>query len=236
MLAYVSANKKLVQYIRDNNLKAGDRLPTETELSEILQTGRLSLREAMNALKSEGILHAVQGKGTFVVCDYNHIADTLNVNYSVTEMIEISGYKPSISFFEKNLVKADTHIAKKLHVQEGSDVLMCTRIHLADETPVVLSEDCLAPALVTEFLGIADESISLYSFVEKHCGIKVGFCVTEIEPTLADDRCAGLLNVEAGVPLLKLYVHVSDVYGAPLIYAIEHFRPDKFKFIVTRGR
>jgi len=194
------------------------------------------LREAMNALKSEGILHAVQGRGTFIVCDYNHIADSLNVNYSVTEMIEISGYRPGVSFFEKNLVKADALIAKKLHVQEGSDVLMCTRIHLADDIPVVLSEDCLAPTLATEFLGVADENISLYNFVEKQLGIKIGFCVTEIEPTLADKRCAELLKVAEGVPLLKLFVSVSDAYGAPLIYAIEHFRPDKFKFIVTRGR
>jgi len=236
MLAYVTGYKRLVQYIKDNNLKAGDRLPTETELSEMLQIGRLSLREAMNALKSEGILHAVQGRGTFVVCDYNHIADTLNVNYSVTEMIEISGHRPGVSYFEKSLIKADALIAKHLHVPEGSDVLMCARIRLADSTPVVFSEDYLAPVLATEFLGVADENVSLYAFIEKQCGINIGFCVTEIEPVLADKRCAGLLQVKEGAPLLKLNANVNDAYGAPLIYAIEHFRPDKFKFIVTRGR
>jgi DNA-binding GntR family transcriptional regulator len=47
---------------------------------------------------------------------------------------------------------------------------------------------------------------------------------------------AKLLSIEEGSPLLKLRATVNDVFGSPLIYAIEYFRPDKFKFVVTRGR
>ncbi len=236
MLAYVSAKKKLVQFIKDNNLKTGDRLPTEVELSALLDIGRLSLREAMNALKSEGVVHSVQGRGTFVTCNYDHIADSLNVNYSVTEMIEVSGYKPGVAFFEKKLVKADEGVAMHLQIQPGTDILMCSRIRTADDVPVVFSCDHLAPRLATDFLGLTDENISLYSFIEEQCGITIGFCVTEIVPVVADEHLAKLLEVEPMFPLLKLMATVNDTYGAPLIYANEYFRPDKFKFIVTRGR
>ena len=47
---------------------------------------------------------------------------------------------------------------------------------------------------------------------------------------------ASKLEVEIGAPILKLKATVNDVLGAPLVYAHEFFRPDKFKFIVTRGR
>lgn len=236
MLAYVSAKKKMLQYIKNNGLKMGDRLPTELELSEHLDISRLTLREAMNALKSEGIIHSVQGKGTFVTCNYDHIADSLNMNYSVTEMIEVAGYKPGVSSFEKKLIKADACLAKQLNVQEGTDVLMCSRIRLADDEPVVYSRDYLAPRLATEFLGVTDETISLYSFIEETCGIQLGVCMTELIPVVADEALSDMLHVPVGSPLLKFRANVNDTLGVPLLYASEYFRADKFKFIVSRGR
>lgn len=236
MLAYVSAKKKILQFIKTKNLQAGDQLPTELELSEQLDISRLTLREAMNALKSEGLIHSVQGKGTFVACNYDHIADSLNVNYSVTEMIEVAGYKPGVAMFEKKLITADACIAKQLNVQAGTDVLMCSRIRLADDAPVVYSRDYLAPRLATEFLGVTDETMSLYSFIEDTCGIKLGVCLTELIPTVADEALSKMLDVPVGAPLMKFRVNVNDVFGVPLVYASEYFRPDKFKFVVSRGR
>ena len=80
MPAYRSSSKKILKYIEENKLKRGDRLPAETELAETLQIGRLTLREAMNALKQEGVIYSIQGKGTFVSCDYSIIANSLNLN------------------------------------------------------------------------------------------------------------------------------------------------------------
>lgn len=236
MLAYVSAKKKILQYIREQNLQAGDRLPTEVELSEQLDISRLTLREALNALKSDGVVHSVQGRGTFVACNYDHIADSLNINYSVTEMIEMAGYRPGVASFEKKLIKADSCIAKQLHVKEGTDVLVCSRLRLADGTPVVYSRDHLAPWLATQFLGVTDEDVSLYAFIEETCGIQLGVCLTELIPTVADERLSEMLKVPLGSPLLKLRANVNDAFGEPLVYASEYLRPDKFKFIVSRGR
>ena len=236
MLAYVSAKKKILQYIKSQKLAAGDRLPTELELSEQLDISRLTLREALNALKSDGVVHSVQGKGTFVACNFDHIADSLNVNSSVTEMIECAGYRPGVASFEKRLIKADSCIAKELNIKEGSDVLMCARIRLADGMPVVYSRDYLAPRLATPFLSMTDEEVSLYSFIEETCGIHLGVCLTELIPTVADEKLSGLLEVPVGSPLLKLRANVNDAFGDPLVYASEYFRPDKFKFIVSRGR
>lgn len=236
MLAYVRAKKKILQYIRSKGLRAGDRLPTEIELSEQLDISRLTLREALNALKSEGIVHAVQGKGTFVACEFDHIADSLNKNYSVSEMIEVAGYRPGVSSFEKILVKADSCVAEKLRIPEGVDVLLCTRIRLADDVPVVYSRDYLSPQLTSRFLGITDESVSLYAFIEETCNIPLGMSMTELIPMAADAEIAQKLNVPEGSPILKMRASVNDVFGNPLVYASELFRPDMFKFTVSRGR
>lgn len=48
------------------NLKPGDRLPSERELAEILGVSRASVREALTALETIGILDIRPGEGTFV--------------------------------------------------------------------------------------------------------------------------------------------------------------------------
>ncbi|NLS90649.1 MAG: FadR family transcriptional regulator [Planctomycetaceae bacterium] len=56
----------LVQYIAENRLQAGDRLPSERALVEMLGASRLPIREALSVLKGLGIVEARHGKGFFV--------------------------------------------------------------------------------------------------------------------------------------------------------------------------
>jgi DNA-binding FadR family transcriptional regulator len=54
------------QYILDGKLKPGDPLPPEGQLADELGVGRSSVREAVKALQSLGIIEARQGNGLFV--------------------------------------------------------------------------------------------------------------------------------------------------------------------------
>jgi GntR family transcriptional repressor for pyruvate dehydrogenase complex len=54
------------EIIRDENLKPGDRLYSEKQLSEKLEVSRSSIREALRMLEVSGIVKVFQGKGVFV--------------------------------------------------------------------------------------------------------------------------------------------------------------------------
>ncbi|WP_406677179.1 FadR/GntR family transcriptional regulator [Moorella sp. ACPs] len=62
--------EEIVQQIKDligkGNLKPGDRLPPERELSERLGVSRASVREALSALAAMGVIDIRPGEGTFV--------------------------------------------------------------------------------------------------------------------------------------------------------------------------
>lgn len=236
MLAYVNAKSKILEYIKNNSLNIGDRLPPETELAELLNVGRLSLREGLNALKSEGIILSVQGRGTFIACNIEHISDSLNMNYSVTDMIRTSGYAPGVSFFSKELAMAPVQATRFLRVDNDSDVPLCIRVRTADGVPVVVTRDYLSPELATIFLGLNEGEMSLYEFIEKNSERIIGTSVTEITVVCADEKMAACLDIPTGTPLIVLNAGVNDIYGNPLIFAEEFFRPDKFRFLVTRGR
>jgi DNA-binding FadR family transcriptional regulator len=58
------------RFILENRLEPGDLLPPETQLAEDLGVGRSSVREAMKALQSLGIVDVKRGEG-FVVREWN---------------------------------------------------------------------------------------------------------------------------------------------------------------------
>ena len=60
------AAEELIGLIRKKNYAPGDKLPTETELSEILQAGRNTVREALRILVSRNIVVIRQGSGIFL--------------------------------------------------------------------------------------------------------------------------------------------------------------------------
>lgn len=63
---YQEVIKELQHYIEENNLNAGDKLPSERELSEKLNAGRSSVREALRALELIGLIETRHGEGTFL--------------------------------------------------------------------------------------------------------------------------------------------------------------------------
>ena len=52
--------------IREGRLKAGDQLPSERELSETFKVSRTSVREALRALETKGLIISRTGMGNFI--------------------------------------------------------------------------------------------------------------------------------------------------------------------------
>lgn len=58
--------EQLVTKIRDGELEPGERLPSERQLTEMLQVSRSSVREALQGLGAMGLVETKSGAGTFV--------------------------------------------------------------------------------------------------------------------------------------------------------------------------
>ena len=67
----------IIALILEENLKPGDKLPNETILSQRLDVGRSSLREAMKLLASRNIVTVRQGSGTYIAASPGMVEDPL---------------------------------------------------------------------------------------------------------------------------------------------------------------
>ncbi|MEY3904520.1 MAG: FadR/GntR family transcriptional regulator [Candidatus Nanopelagicaceae bacterium] len=57
---------QVVDIIETQKLRAGDSLPPERQLAELLEVSRPSLREALHILQAQGLVEIKHGQGTFV--------------------------------------------------------------------------------------------------------------------------------------------------------------------------
>ncbi|MGD9125212.1 MAG: FadR/GntR family transcriptional regulator [Desulfarculaceae bacterium] len=64
--AYSEIVEAIWDAIEDQNLSPGDKLPSEKELSKILNVARPTLREALSVLQYVGVVDCVQGGGYYV--------------------------------------------------------------------------------------------------------------------------------------------------------------------------
>lgn len=63
---YIEIVRQLREMITADGLKTGDKIPSERELTERLNVGRSSVREALRALELLGLIETRRGEGTYI--------------------------------------------------------------------------------------------------------------------------------------------------------------------------
>ena len=63
---YEVIQQELTAQIRQGILQVGSKLPTEQKLASAYGVSRLTVRQAIGGLAAAGLIHSVQGKGSFV--------------------------------------------------------------------------------------------------------------------------------------------------------------------------
>lgn len=81
----------LLKRIVDGQLKAGDRLPAESDLSEELDVSRVTVRRALDILRQEHLIESRRGSGNYAIVEPVATFDTVPGDEpgSLIQMIEV---------------------------------------------------------------------------------------------------------------------------------------------------
>ena len=115
--------------------KAGERLPSEPDLSKQLGVSRATLREAMRTFETQGLIRRRQGSGTFVVGRVPVIEAGLELLESLDTMAERLGLEVSVSDLHIESVPADKEHAEALNVLPSAKLTRIRRVMRADRAP-----------------------------------------------------------------------------------------------------
>jgi DNA-binding FadR family transcriptional regulator len=156
---YIEIVKQLRKMINADGLKSGDKIPSERELSERLNVGRSSVREALRALELLGLIETRRGEGTFIKDFQNHqlvqllstfILQDEKAQLDVFEtkcMIEMDSLRLFIKKMNKESIKSlKEHLSSDM-IEDGAffnQIVKMADNHLLYKIWVILKDYCQA--------------------------------------------------------------------------------------------
>ena len=217
--------------IENNKLKEGDLIPSENQLVQELGVSRMTVRQAINNLVSNGYLEKKRGRGTFVKKqDLDRVEISLNVFENFTQSIRRIGKKPhsKVVLIEKRT--ANKRIAKILGIGEKDEVLYIERLRFMGETPLLLEQSYM---LYPMFSDINEKVLegSKYEYIEKK-GYRIKGSEREIMAEIPSVYVTELLNLGGNEPVLKLNAIAYLENGKAFEYSETTFNQRKYKFII----
>lgn len=204
----------LREAIRSGGLPPGERLPSETELIEHFGVARMTVRQAVQELRSEGLVIAEHGRGVFVrpapqirrlTSDRFARKHRTGGAGALTVEAEDSGHSPQVDGNVVSHKKPNTLAAERLRVHANAKVVVWSRRYLIDGRPVETAVSYL-PSAVASDARIEQGDIGpggIYARLEEsgHPVARFTEEVTARMPTFEERR---ELQLESGVPVLSV--------------------------------
>lgn len=136
--AYIQIVETMKQQIIDGDLADGAPVPSVRELAESWGISRSTAEKALSALRAEGLVHSIPGRGTFVSTQaLGHSPGDRHFRASRTGKI----YPPDqhARILAAELIVAPDHVAEALGLDPGSLVIRRLRATYRGDTPVSTS-------------------------------------------------------------------------------------------------
>jgi GntR family transcriptional regulator len=225
---------QIAQYLRTlvSSGSPGDRLPSDAELCERFGVSRMTARQAVGLLLSEGLLYRRRGQGTFVAA--RPVQRLLGSPLSFTENMRRRGRRATSRVLRSEVATPSAEDVKALDLNEGDNVVVLERLRLADDTPMAIERAVLVPELAP-VLEEDLEQTSLHDAMEGIGRIPTrAHAQVAARPAAADERI--LLKLPTGDALLCERRVITDQDGKPLEHTETRYAANRYVFEVILHR
>ena len=206
-------------------------IPSERDLMTTYDVSRATVRKSIETLVVSGLLHRIQGKGTFVARP--RLESRLHLA-SFSQDMRRRGLTPSTVLLGVEAETPPAEVATALGLGADDLAWRLDRVRLADGQPIAL-ENGWYPQRPLPDLDRQDLSGSLYQVFER----TYGFGIDAAEQTLwgesAEGTVAHRLDAPVHTPLL-VFRRISRAGSLPLEYVVSRYRGDRYQVHMSLGR
>lgn len=195
--------------ISSGDLKPGDQIPTEKQLSEKFNIGHITVNKALSNLAYNGVITRKAGKGSFV--SQKMLAGPVFMGDSFYQELIKLGLKPSTKLIEYKLIKAKDkpELLDYLDLKEDDYVHEFIRLRYGDNIPMAIQHSWVS----TKILPTIDVRALENSFKDYliNQGINInGPKLVKLSAHLATPEQKKLLNVENVALLRKAHISCTS--------------------------
>jgi GntR family transcriptional regulator len=203
--------------IAERRFSPGEALPAEDELAKRFGVSRVTIRAALEALGSQGLIERRQGVGTFV-------RELSRPEPLVVPIMDLGARNREIvrttraHVVEFDFTPAPRHVRNHFQAALGDLFQRAVRIRYMNDRPIMQVTTYIPEAIGRQFGPDDMEGGSLYAILQRF-GITYGSGEQTVSAAAADPIVAERLNVAIGAPLLKVTRMHYDAEARP----IQHF-------------
>jgi GntR family transcriptional regulator len=207
--------------------RAGDRIPSESELCDHYGASRITIRRAISELAADGLLVRFPGRGTFVR-EPTFTAAPRGLTSFTQEMASL-GLRASAKVIDVRRQPVPPDVADRLGLSNRDHVVVLTRLRTGDGKPMGVQTAYLPAELVPGLEQAELGDRSLYTFLAEEYGVQPAEAeeVFEVGPIRGPD--AGLLDVRAGTCGFHVERLTVDADSHPIEYVRSVIRGDRYR-------
>jgi len=231
---YIQLKNIIKKMITSKKIAAGNKIPSENELSRQYGISRMTVRQAVKELISEGYLYIKRGEGTYVK-DIDNIQTLIKLEGFSREMEKLGHRTFSRTIIARELDYQDRNkdVYDNLNLPYSAKPVYIKRIRYLDNEPFALESSYLAPFPGKKILNLdLQKDQSIYKYIEENCGIQLIKAEHIIEPILARKDITEHLQISKGTPLLFIRGTTYGYGNKPVEYLKGIYRSDKHAFKV----
>jgi GntR family transcriptional regulator len=231
---YEQIHRSLREMIVAGKVAPGKPVPSERELSEHFSVSRMTARQALRALRQDGLAYLERGLGTFVAKRKVDV-HTRNLAGFTEDMLQ-RGLQPSSRVVR---LKRETPTQTKLDdlgLKAGAEVFRLERLRLADGTPMAYEINFI-PATLCPDLDQRDlANDSLYRILGEEYGVRFQRAEEVLEAACATVTEARHLSIKPNAPLLVVHRIMYSETNHPIESVKTIYRADRYRatFHITK--
>ncbi|MFW6139112.1 MAG: GntR family transcriptional regulator [Spirochaetota bacterium] len=233
---YLQLSEWLKGMIEKGRYGVDERLPSETELSQMFHLNRNTVRQAILQLVNEGLVVKKNGVGTFVKSKTdNKVKYPLEHITSLTYEFSRLNIRIKTHIISKKVITADSEMAQKLMLGSDKRAIQIKRVRYGNDIPLVIERSYLS---FREYRNILSMHIpdSLYKLLIENFNVTFERSVQRLRAIELPDKDAELLGVEPGFPAMFQESITYDKNNITVELLQSYYRGDKFVFSVESGR
>ena len=212
----------------------GDRLPSEGELVERLGVSRITVRQALAELQTEGLVSTVNGKGSFVTRPGRSAEH--GPLMGVLAAMRKRGHPAVGRLLAHRIAKASAEVAAEFELPPGTRLGTLTIQRLCDGEPFAVGTSHGSPELVARIAAEDLAELDVAVVLEQRLGLRIARTKVRVSAVAADARVARRLGCARGAPVLRIHTTSFDFDDHPVLYAVTDCRPDVMDYRVTLRR
>lgn len=223
----------LADRLQRGELRAGERLPTEHQLTDEYGVSRATVRSALHRLESLGLTVTRHGLGTFANAGTTEIRADLRQLNSLSNTIASLGLSSEMSYRSRVVRSATAEERRRLELPARAKVLSTERELTADGTVVAFSYDAIPRLVFPEQFDVNAVDGSLFAVLELH-NARVATALTEVHAASGNQVGWGPRPAGSNYVLLSQVHYLEN--ARPVMYSNTFFVEGRFTFSLIRTR